>query len=297
VFGLLGDPGQTSNSQTTFSHIQQSNVQAIMLVGDLSYADGDQPRWDSWGNLVQPLSSTMAVNTILGNHEIEPSGGDLFLPYHSRFWNPAVQAYGPGSNTWYSIDVGLAHWIMLSSYETFTAGSPQYKWLVADLTAVDRKVTPWVFVTFHAPYMNSNTAHATDGNALQSTLEAVFYNNEVDMVFSGHVHAYERCHRSYQKKRDPKGPVYVTIGDGGNREGLYTKWANPQPEWSAFRQASYGHGELAVFNETHAHWGWNQNPDLEPKVADEAWIIKGQDSVGGSTTAEPQLVIKQATAQ
>ena len=80
-------------------------------------------------------------------------------------------------------------------------------------------------------------------------------------------------------------------------QGLYTKWANPQPAWSAFRQASYGHGELAVFNETHAHWGWNQNPDLEPKLADEAWIIKGTDSVGGSITAEPQMVIKQAAAQ
>lgn len=26
--------------------------------------------------------------------------------------------------------------------------------------------------------------------------------------------------RIYKKKADPCGPVYVTIGDGGNREGL-----------------------------------------------------------------------------
>ena len=114
VFGLLGDPGQTSNSADTFQHIQAGEVQAVMLVGDLSYAgkwtvaaavamksltyqsgicaivtqrdhyvmiglhaDGDQPRWDSWGNLVQPLSSSMAINTQLGNHEIE---GTNFLP-------------------------------------------------------------------------------------------------------------------------------------------------------------------------------------------------------------------------
>lgn len=38
VFGLLGDPGQTSNSASTFKHIQQGAVQAVMLVGDLSYA-------------------------------------------------------------------------------------------------------------------------------------------------------------------------------------------------------------------------------------------------------------------
>jgi hypothetical protein len=63
----------------------------------------------------------------------------------------------------------------------------------------------------------------------------------------------------------------------------------PQPEWSAFRQASYGHGELIVFNATHTKWEWHQNPDLEPTVADEAWIIKGQDTVGGSVTSEPVL--------
>jgi len=33
------------------------------------------------------------------------------------------------------------------------------QWLKADLAAVDRSVTPWVFVGFHQPYVNSNTAH------------------------------------------------------------------------------------------------------------------------------------------
>ena len=44
-----------------------------------------------------------------------------------------------------------------------------------------------------------------------------------------------------------------------------------------------------MFNATHTKWEWHQNPDLEPTVADEAWIIKGQDTVGGSVTSEPVL--------
>jgi len=51
---------------------------------------------------------------------------------------------------------------------------------------------------------------------------------------------------------------HITIGDGGNREGLAAKWNSPQPAWSAFRQASYGHGELEVVNATALHWTWHQ---------------------------------------
>jgi hypothetical protein len=41
--------------------------------------------------------------------------------------------------------------------------------------------------------------------------------------------------------------VYITIGDGGNREGLATKWLAQTPV-SAYRMATYGHGELEVVN-------------------------------------------------
>jgi len=57
---------------------------------------------------------------------------------------------------------------------------------------------------------------------------------------------------------NPAGPYYITIGDGGNREGLASNWISPQPAISAFRQASYGHGQLEVVNATHMHWSWHQ---------------------------------------
>ena len=36
-------------------------------------------------------------------------------------------------------------------------------------------------------------------------------------------------------ERNECGPVYIVIGDGGNREGLADTYNEPQPEWSAFR--------------------------------------------------------------
>lgn len=34
------------------------------------------------------------------------------------------------------------------------------------------------------------------------------------------VHAYERSNRVYNYTLDPCGPVYITVGDGGNREKM-----------------------------------------------------------------------------
>ena len=39
-------------------------------------------------------------------------------------------------------------------------------------------------------------------------------------VFSGHTHAYERCRRTYKFEHDACAPTYVTVGDGGNIEGV-----------------------------------------------------------------------------
>jgi hypothetical protein len=75
-------------------------------------------------------------------------------------------------------------------------GTAQKTWLEADLAGVDRSVTPWVVVSFHQPYVNSNTAHPIDseGVPMENAIEDVLFENKVDLVFSGHVHvSTERC--------------------------------------------------------------------------------------------------------
>ena len=65
VFGVMGDPGQTANSNATFSHLAASpQINSVFIPGDLSYADGDMPRWDSWGRLIEPLASAVPVMVV-----------------------------------------------------------------------------------------------------------------------------------------------------------------------------------------------------------------------------------------
>lgn len=70
-------------------------------------------------------------------------------------------------------------------------------------------------------------------------------------------------------ERHDCGLVYIVIGDGGNREGLADTYDDPQPGYSAYREASYGHGMLELKNATHALWQWHRNQDALPVVSDE----------------------------
>ncbi|KAG8475867.1 hypothetical protein CXB51_032706 [Gossypium anomalum] len=45
---------------------------------------------------------------------------------------------------------------------------------------------------------------------------------------------------------DKSALIYITVGDGGNQEGLAGRFLDPQPEYSAFQGASYGHSTLEV---------------------------------------------------
>jgi hypothetical protein len=247
----------------------------LLLPGDLSYADYFQPRWDSYGRLVEPLASARPWMVTEGNHEIEKIPlvePRSFKAYNARWRMPYDTGASPsGSNLYYSFDVagGAVHIIMLGSYADYEA---QHDWLQGDLARIDRGRTSFVVALVHAPWYNSNKAHQGEGDDMRDAMEALLYGARVDAVFAGHVHAYERFKRVYQGKEDPCGPMYVTIGDGGNREGLADKYIDPQPETSVFREASFGHGRLQVVNATHALWTWHRNDDDEPVVADHAWI-------------------------
>ncbi|KAK6779405.1 hypothetical protein RDI58_021589 [Solanum bulbocastanum] len=274
-FSIVGDLGQTEWTASTLEHIGAKDYDVLLLPGDLSYADTQQPLWDSFGRLVEPYASKRPWMVTHGNHEIETFPiiyRHGFKAYNSR-WQMPYQESGSTSNLYYSFDVAGCHVIMLGSYVDFDAQSDQYTWLQADLAKVDRVVTPWIFVLVHVPWYNSNLAHKGEGESMRKSMEEMLYNSRVDVVFAGHVHAYERFTRVYDNKADPCGPIYITIGDGGNREGLAMIFENPSPSVSMFREASFGHGRLKVHNKTHAHWSWHRNNEANNTfMADELWL-------------------------
>lgn len=168
----------------------------LLLPGDLSYADLYQPFWDSYGKLVEPLASQHPWMVTQGNHEVEKIPvlhKEPFTAYNAR-WRMPFEQSGSDSNLYYSFDVAGVHVIMLGSYTDFDSTSAQYQWLVGDLKKVDRGKTPWIVVLVHAPWYNSNTAHQDEPESIdmKAAMEDLLHGARVDVVFAGHVHAYER---------------------------------------------------------------------------------------------------------
>ncbi|KAL5559762.1 hypothetical protein UlMin_035973 [Ulmus minor] len=287
TFGIIGDLGQTFNSLSTLEHYMHSEGQTVLFVGDLSYADRYKydnigVRWDSWGQLVERSAAYQPWIWSAGNHEIEymPDIGEVtpFKSYLHRFPTPHM-ASNSTNPLWYAVRRASAHIIVLSSYSSFLKYTPQWSWLQEELKKVNRQKTPWLIVVMHVPLYSSNQVHYMEGESMRTVFESCFVRSRVDFVFAGHVHAHERSYRisniyynvsSGDRYPVPErsAPVYFTVGDGGNQEGLAGRFWDPQPEYSAFREASYGHSTLEIRNRTHAYYHWHRNDDGTKVLAD-----------------------------
>ena len=72
-------------------------------------------------------------------------GAECGVPYETLF----RQGDATHAKPWHSMDLGPIHFVFLSSELDMSAGSPQQKWVIADLAAVDRVKTPFVVVQWH----------------------------------------------------------------------------------------------------------------------------------------------------
>jgi len=275
TFVALADHGTSPNSteivQTLLREYKTSNYKIIIHSGDISYANGNQPIWDDYHNMVAAVASFAPWQTAPGNHEQEHRSN--FLAYRQRYNMPWKESGSAEPNMFYSFNYENAHYIALNSevahYNKTTA---QYRWLSKDLKKVDRKVTPWVFVFFHTPWYCTNTAHLGEGAQMKDNMEDLFFKHKVDIVFTGHVHAYERTHPVYKNELNDKGPVYITNGAGGTEEGLANEWIE-SAKWTAFRQSdSWGIGLCKIYNATHMSYEFKESH--ENKVLDYAWIVR-----------------------
>jgi len=237
------------------------------------------------------------MQIVPGNHDIdkEADGDAIFQAYEYRFRMPRVKppqlgVYDgpPGAlnmdrppyplpyewgNAYYSMALGPCRVFMISSYSSMEPNSTQYEWIVSELNAVDRAVTPWVVAVLHTPIYNTFSLHQHDYQivAAKQHLEPLLIKHRVNVVFSGHIHAYLRTKTVLNETVDPLGPMHITIGAGGRKCEAPFKSATPE-DWVAVRDATiYGYGEFSILNRTTAEWQWVHSGFNEFRDYNEVW--------------------------
>ncbi|KAK9857590.1 hypothetical protein WJX84_010024 [Apatococcus fuscideae] len=270
---LFADLGQSENSSSTLEHMQESlatdpvNGAAahLLYIADYSYADtyqsngtdtalipssvrhqnfqAYQPRDDSFGRFVEPLTQQYPFMGCQGNHEIHLQGDNVtnFQSWLHRWVFPWRESASP-SPFFYSYDYGAAHIISLSNYvwPNYKYDSPQYQWLQKDLQSVNRTLTPWVIVHFHNPwYSTYSYSDFKQQDCFRQILEPLMYKYGVDLVYNGHVHSYERFYPVNDWQINQCGYTSIVIGDGGNQEGLTINYVDKPGNCMAVSNGAY----------------------------------------------------------
>ncbi|GAA5880670.1 hypothetical protein JCM8547_008342 [Rhodosporidiobolus lusitaniae] len=197
-----------------------------------------------------------------------------FTWYNNHFDMPGEQSGGVKS-MWYSYTSGMAHFISLNTETDLGEGlvgpienstnnvngpfgtvNQQVDWLKADLAKIDRSLTPWVIVNLHRPWYTS--VSPPEWPAWQQAFEQVFYDYEVDIYFTGHVHTYERFYPMFNGTIDangynnPRAPVPFVLGAAGHYDGLDEFDSDERLNGTAFAtDQEYMWTRLTFENRTH----------------------------------------------
>ena len=185
---------------------------------------------------------------------------------------------------WWSYDIGLMHFVGMSTEHDYTLGSKQNEWLENDLANVDRSLTPWVIFGGHRPmYINSDYGESDSSDLvvmanLIANVEPMLLKYKVNLAFWGHNHVVERQAAVYNStviqhstqiydsngqliayQEDPQATVHLVIGTGG---AAFTKSdQTPGPEWCEKVFYQYGYSKITAVNSTYLDWQWIDSGD------------------------------------
>jgi len=320
-FGIIGDMGQFEASKEVLDHLRahKKGIRAVVLVGDIAYPDFDGRKWDTFFDFLDDHSNFDEIPLMVaaGNHDIDKqyAGIDIFQAYEHRFRMPRLKPPELGvydedckegkmnmeaapyplpyewGNSYYAFTYGPARHVIVNAYADMSPGTSQYEWLQAELASIDRQKTPWVLLTMHPPIYNTFDSHHKDPQifAAREHLEPLFVQYNVNLVLTGHIHAYQRTDYVAFGNVTDTGPMHITIGAGGRK--CDAPFMNKEPEeWIKARDASmYGYGRISILNETHAEWRWIP---IAPSELHDYNQLKGEEELHLPSLDHDKVVIE-----
>jgi hypothetical protein len=230
-FVVTGDTGADTPQERRIVHqIYRAQPDFFAVAGDIVYSTGTMTEYrqkyfpvynagTASPETGAPLLRTRLSFASVGNHDAgtsdltrDPDGQAYYLNWSLPMNGPYTQVGLPNTQILkgppdalkahlaglrapfprmanYSLDYGNSHWTFIDS-NTYVDWTDAYlrNWLARDLASA--KTAAWKFVVFHHAPFNSARSHFTEQQ--MRLVSDILEQRGVDIVFSGHVHNYQR---------------------------------------------------------------------------------------------------------
>ena len=206
-------------------------------IGDLVSTGRNHDHWlKHFFPGMRPLINYVPFFPVLGNHE-----------QNARHYYNYVSLPTPEYH--YTFPYGNTQFFMIDTNQNVDPASAQYTWLKEQLSS---STATWKIVCHHHPPFSSDendygnlwkTNKGTLGDLRVRQLVPLYEEHQVDIVWNGHIHSYERTWPIQAEKAvEEKAPFYMITGGGGG--GL----EDPAPTRPYFQNnVRYGHHYVMVY--------------------------------------------------
>ncbi len=186
-----------------------------VIAGDLVDNGNIKSQWtDEFFKPLKPLIERVPFYPVLGNHDLD-----------SRHYYEYMTL--PDPKYFYAFTFGNTRFFMLDTNRDVSPGTEQYQWLDRELAA---STATWKVCVHHQPPFSSDDDYGNDwkrpireatlGDEKSKPLVELYDRHKVDVVWSGHIHSYERTWQIRNGQTVEKdGTTYmITGGSGGPLE-------------------------------------------------------------------------------
>ncbi|NIT03633.1 hypothetical protein GTO10_01705 [Candidatus Saccharibacteria bacterium] len=189
-FLAFGDSGTGGDVQKALASLMdEEETTFAILTGDVVYPCGTKEGYKTrFGDIYAEFLESRAIYPSPGNHDYQCDSLSSYLSYFKEY------------GRYYSFEESGALFISL---DTNNLDSTQITWIEEELSKATSTIR---VVFFHHPPFSSGTVHGSNAQ-VQDKLVHLFDRYQVDLVFSGHEHNYERL--------EAGGVVYIVTGGGG----------------------------------------------------------------------------------
>jgi hypothetical protein len=196
TFAVVGDFGSgNENEAAVASMIESWHPDFVLTVGDNAYPLGAAALLDR--DIFGPYAAVMRESAwfpVLGNHDDKANRG-----------KPELEAFHSlGAGRWYRFTWGNVAVTVLDSDVSVAPGSPQLRFASSSLALP----SCFRFAAWHHPPWEPPDPGNRISPGLRRNIVPLVEQDGVQVVFDGHLHAYDRSRRRH-------GVLYETVGTGG----------------------------------------------------------------------------------